>query len=118
MLKKRNGRLGKQASDLNRLLEHSIDYGLPTTLLKTPVRVDIAYVAAGPINWVHLEGLDRNNGDDCIVAQVLYALVDNAARVGVMSFDSRSRAAARRHGLKAIKLDESWLLDPESAPNT
>lgn len=114
--KKRDGRLGKRARDLNRLLESSIDFGSPTTVVKAPVSVDIAYVAAGPINWSLLQDLDQNNGDDCIVAQTLHAWVDEVARVELMSFDSRPRAAAKRHGVKAVKPGESWLLDLEPTP--
>lgn len=114
--RKRDGRLGQRARDLNRLLEPSIENGGTTLLVEQPVRVDIAYVAAGPINWASLDDLERDSGDDRIVAQALHALVDDVARVEVMSFDSRPRATARRHGVKAIKPDESWLLAPEPSP--
>lgn len=115
--RKRDGRLGQRARHLNRLLDPSIETGQPATVVAQPVRVDIAYVAAGAIDWGPLEDLERDSGDDRIVAQALHALVDNAARVEVLSFDSRPRAAARRHGLKACKPDEGWLLDPEPSPS-
>ena len=114
--RKRDGRLGLRARDLNRLLEPSIESGGAAMLTEEPVRIDIAYVPAGRIDWERLEDLERDNGDDRIVAQAMHALVDDPARVEVMSFDSRPRAAARRHGLKAVKPDESWLLDPEPSP--
>ena len=114
--RKRDGRLGLRARDLNRLLEPSIESGGAVMLTEEPVRIDMAYVPAGRIEWVRLEDLERDNGDDRIVAQAMHALVDDPARVEVMSFDSRPRAAARRHGLNAIKPDESWLLDPEPSP--
>ncbi len=85
-------------------------------LAEEPIRIDIAYVPAGRIDWDRLEDLERDNGDDRIVAQAMHALVDDPARVEVMSFASRPRAAARRHGMKAIKPDESWLLDSEPSP--
>ncbi len=115
--RKRDGRLGQRARHVNRLLDPSIETGQPATFVAQPVRVDIAYVAAGAIDWGPLEDLERDNGDDRIVAQTLHALVDDAARVEVLSFDSRPRAAARRHGLKACKPDEGWLLDPEPSPS-
>lgn len=115
--RKRDGRLGQRARDLNRLLEPSIESGGAAMLAEEPVRIDIAYVPAGRVDWDRLEDLERDNGDDRIVAQAMHALVDDPARVEVMSFDSRPRAAARRHGLKAIKPDESWLLDPEPSPS-
>jgi hypothetical protein len=114
--RKRDGRLGQRARDLNRLLEPSIESGGATTLVEQPVGIDIAYVAAGRVDWDHLEDLERDNGDDRIVAQAKHALIDDPTRVEVMSFDSRPRAAARRHGMKAIRPDESWLLDPEPSP--
>lgn len=114
--RKRDGRLGQRARDLNRLLEPSIESGGAAMLAEEPVRIDITYVPAGRVDWERLEDLERDNGDDRIVAQAMHALVDDPARVEVMSFDSRPRAAARRHGLKAIKPDESWLLDPEPSP--
>lgn len=114
--RKRDGRLGQRARALNRLLEPSIDNGRPTTLAEKPVRVDLAYVAASAIDWSRLDDLERDNPDDRIVAQVLHALVDDPSRIEMMSFDSRPRAAARRHELRAHKPDESWLLDPEPSP--
>lgn len=115
--RKRDGRLGQRARHVNRLLDPSIESGEPATLVAQPVRVDIAYVAAGAIDWAPLEDLERDNGDDRIVAQAIHALIDDPARVEILSFDSRPRAAARRHGVKACKPDEGWLLDPEPSPS-
>jgi PIN domain len=113
---KRDGRLGTRARNFNRLLDPSIENGEPSTIVEQPVRIDLAYVAAGQIDWFSLDDLDRENGDDLIVAQALNALVDDPTRVEIMSFDSRPRAAARRHGMRALKPDESWLLEPEPSP--
>jgi hypothetical protein len=114
--RKRDGRLAQRARTLNRQLDPSIESGAPVTIVEQPVRVDLAYVAAGLIDWSGLDDLERDNGDDRIVAQALHALVDDPARIELMSFDSRPRAAARRHGLRAFKPVESWLLDPEPSP--
>lgn len=114
--RKRDGRLATRARNLNRLLDQSIETGEPKTIVELPIRVDLAYVASGQIDWPSLDDLDRNNGDDLIVAQALNALVDNPSRVEIISFDSRPRAAARRHDMGALKPDESWLLEPEPSP--
>lgn len=114
--RKRDGRLGQRARNLNRQLDPSIETGQPATIVAAPVRIDIAYVANRTIDWSPLDDLERDNGDDRIVAQALHALVDDPSRVELMSFDSRPRAAARRHGLRAFKPDESWLLEPEPSP--
>lgn len=111
--RKRDGRLAQRARDLNRLIEPSIDSDAVVTIIEQPIRVDIAYVAAGVIDWSALDDFERDSGDDRIVAQALYALVDDPARIEMMSFDSRPRARARQLGLRAVKPDESWLLDPE-----
>ena len=111
--RKRDGRLGQRARALNRQLDPSIESGAPAMIVERPIRVDLAYVAAGQIDWSALDDLEKDNGDDRIVAQALHALVDDPARIELMSFDSRPRAAARRHGLRATKPAESWLLDPE-----
>jgi hypothetical protein len=114
--RKRDGRLGQRARNLNRQLDPSIETGQPATIVAAPVLIDIAYVANRTIDWSPLDDLERDNGDDRIVAQALHALVDNPSRIELMSFDSRPRAAAGRHGLRAFKPDESWLLEPEPSP--
>ena len=114
--RKRDGRLGQRARALNRQLDPSIETGEPATIVEHPIRIDIAYVANRTIDWSPLDDLERDNGDDRIVAQALNAVVDDPSRVELMSFDSRPRAAARRHGLRALKPDESWLLEPEPSP--
>lgn len=114
--RKRDGRLGTRARELNRMLDPSIELGGATQLVAEPVRVDIAYVPAGRPDWDRLDDLERENGDDRIVAQALHAKIDNPSRIEILSFDSRPRAGARRHGLGALKPDETWLLDPEPSP--
>lgn len=114
--RKRDGRLGQRARSINRQLDPSIETGQPATIAERPIRIDIAYVANGTIDWSPLDDLERDNGDDRIVAQALHALVDDPSRIELMSFDSRPRAAARRHALRAVKPNESWLLEPEPSP--
>ena len=114
--RKRDGRLGQRARALNRQLDQSIETGEPATIVERPIRIDIAYVANRTIDWSPLDDLERDNGDDRIIAQALHALVDDPSRVELLSFDSRPRAAARRHGLRALKPQESWLLEPEPSP--
>ncbi|WP_242139627.1 hypothetical protein [Sphingomonas sp. TREG-RG-20F-R18-01] len=111
--RKRDGRLGERARILNRQLDPSIETGAPSPILKLPVRVDIAYVPSRQIDWSGLDDLEPDSGDDRIVAQALHALVDDPTRLEVMSFDSRPRAAAKRHGLRTVKPAESWLLETE-----
>ncbi|MER9819158.1 hypothetical protein [Mesorhizobium sp. M0129] len=58
------------------MLDPSIELGGATQLVAEPVRVDIAYVPAGRPDWDRLDDLERENGDDLIVAQALHAKID------------------------------------------
>lgn len=111
--KKRDGRLGPKSRAFNKLMDGFLEAGAPVEVVASPTRVDLALVRNNPIDWGVLDDLERDSGDDRIVAQVLNAQLDDPRRVEVLSFDVRPRDAARRHGLKAVKPDESWLLDPE-----
>lgn len=82
-----------------------------------PTRVDVALVSNGRIPWDALDDLDRDDGDDRIVAQALNALVDDRARLEILSHDMRPRDAAVTHGMRATKLSEEWLREPEPTPD-
>jgi hypothetical protein len=115
--KKRDGRLGKRAREFNRAIEPNVETGAPVTISPGPPRVDMSLVTSRRIDWSTLDDLEPDNGDDRIVAQALHASVDEPAKIEIMSFDARPRAAARRHGLAAIRPDESWLLEAEPSPD-
>lgn len=51
------------------------------------------------------------------MAQALHALVDDPGRIELLSHDMRPRDAAITNGLRAIKLPEHWLRDPEPSPD-
>ena len=114
--KKRDGRLGPRARAFNRLIEPNVESGTPTTILSGPPKVDLALVSNGRIDWATLDDLEDDNGDDRIIAQALSARIDRPSVIEILSFDARPRAAARRHGLAAIRPDESWLLESEPSP--
>jgi hypothetical protein len=69
------------------------------------------------IDWGVLDDLDRDEGDDRIVAQALNATVDDPSKLVLLSHDMRPRDAAKTHGLSATKLPESWLREPEPSPD-
>lgn len=113
--KKNDGRLGRRARAFNKLLDEFIETRVPASILATP-RIDVALLANRRIDWDSLDDLDRDDGDDRIVAQALNAIVDEPSRLIVLSHDMRPRDGALTHGLRAVKLPESWLREPEPSP--
>ncbi len=115
--KKNDGRLATRARSFNKLLDSFLETRLPAKLSAGPPQVDVALVANARIDWDAVDDLDRDDGDDRIVAQALYALVDDRARLELLSHDMRPRDAAITHGVGAIKLPEHWLRAPEPSPD-
>lgn len=113
--RKNDSRLGKRARAFNRLLDHFILERTPSSVVSRP-RVDVATISNRSIDWDALDDLDRDDGDDRIVAQTLNAIVDDPTRIVLLSHDMRPRDAAATHGLSALKLPESWLREPEPSP--
>ena len=111
--KKRDGRLGKRSREFNRQLELYFEKRAPVPVIDGPPRVDIALLANRRIDWTVLDTLDPDSGDDRIVAQALNGLVDDSDRLEILSHDLRPRDGAILHGMRAVKLPESWLLPPE-----
>lgn len=114
--RKNDGRLGKRARAFNKLLDGFIETRVPAVVLATP-RVDVSLIANRRIDWDALDDLDRDDGDDRIVAQALNALVDDRSRLTILSHDMRPRDGALTHGLRAVKLPEAWLREPEPSPD-
>ena len=114
--KKNDGRLGKRARTFNKLLDIYIETRQPVQILIQP-RIDVALITNRRIDWDILDDLDRDDGDDRIVAQALHAIINEPARLVVLSHDMRPRDAAITHGLQAVKMPESWLRDPEPSPD-
>ncbi len=115
--KKNDGRLGSRARSFNKLLDNFLETRSPVELLAGPPQVDVALVANTKINWDALDNLDRDDGDDRIVAQALHALVDDRSRLELFSHDMRPRDGAIMHGLGASKLPEHWLRAPDPSPD-
>ncbi len=113
--KKNDGRLGRRARAFNKLLDEFIETRVPPSILATP-RIDVALLANRRIDWDSLDDLDRDDGDDRIVAQALNAILDEPSRLIVLSHDMRPRDGTLTHGLRAVKLPESWLREPEPSP--
>lgn len=115
--KKNDGRLGARARSFNKLLDRFLETRSPAELFAGPPRVDVALVGNARIDWDTLDDLDRDDGDDRIVAQALHALVEDRTRLELLSHDMRPRDGAITHGLRAVKLPEHWLRAPEPSPD-
>lgn len=114
--RKQDGRHSKRARSFNALLDGFIETRAPVPLAGSS-QIDVALMRNGPIDWDGLPDLDREEGDDKIVAQALNAVVDDPSRIVVFSHDMRPRDAAIVHGLAAVKLPETWLKEPEPSPD-
>lgn len=113
--KKNDGRLGRRARAFNKLLDAFIETRIPVAV-EGASSIEIALMANSKIDWDRFDDLDRDDGDDRIVAQALHARVDDPSRLTILSHDMRPRDAAHTHGLSAKKLPESWLREPEPSP--
>lgn len=114
---KRDGRVGPRARQFNRSIEPAIGSGTPATIVDGCPKVDLALVASNGIDWSALGDLDKDEGDDRIVAEALNARVSDVAKQTMFSYDTRPRFAAARHGLKALRPPDPWILPPEPSPS-
>lgn len=114
--RKRDGRLGARARAFNRLIAPAALSGKPHRILLGPPAVDIAMARIGKVDWDQLDDLDPDEGDACVVAQILHArdMPDN--RKVLFSQDINPIAMASRHALGCSQLPENWLLEPEPSP--
>ncbi|WP_027040240.1 PIN domain-containing protein [Mesorhizobium ciceri] len=115
--RKRDGRLGKRARAFNRLIAHAAESGVPHTIAVGSPTVAIAVTRHKRIDWDQYDTLDPGEGDDRVVAQVLYAVDVPDQRKLLLTNDTNPMAIASRHGLKCRRLPDHWLLDPEPSPS-
>lgn len=113
---KRDGRVGQRARVFNRLIGPSASSGVPINLQAGSPAVDLGIAICDRIDWSSLPDLDRDSGDDKIVAEALHASSIPFDRRIVLSYDIRPISAAARHGLQVARLPEHWLLPPEPGP--
>ncbi|WP_354115974.1 hypothetical protein [Bradyrhizobium sp. LA7.1] len=115
--RKRDGRLGKRAREFNRLIAPAAESGSAVQISAGPPQVDIAFAQIGRIDWDALQDLDPEEGDARVVAQMLNVANVPAAVKTLFSYDNNPIAMASRYGIKARKLPENWLLEPEPSPH-
>jgi len=115
--RKRDGRLSKRAREFNRLIGPAAEAASPTRISDGPPAVDIAVASCDRIEWDVLDDLDPEEGDARVVAQILYARDVPRERRLLLSHDINPIAIASRHGLKARKMPDHWLQEPEPSPS-
>ncbi|MFC2952037.1 hypothetical protein ACFOOP_08855 [Marinicaulis aureus] len=114
--KKRDGRLAKKARQFNRYFDSSDDVNLPIELCKSAPKV---YLIAPPIrgiDWSGISDLDPKHPDDILAAQALNVAATGDVEPTFFGFDNRPCNSVRRHGGKALRPPNHWLLDSEPHP--
>lgn len=114
--KKQDGRIGKRAREFNRLIA-SVAAGGPAIIIResTP-RVELALSRAIRIPWNQHDDLDPDDGDSCIVAEVLHAKDMNSAGKLLVSHDIKPIAFASGYDITTLHVSDSWLRQPEPHP--
>lgn len=115
--RKRDGRLSKRARAFNRLIATAAETAAPHQIAVGPPAVEIAIARSARINWDQYDDLDPSEGDDRVVAQILYARDVPAERKRLLSHDTNPIAIGSRHGLRSWRMPDHWLADPEPSPN-
>lgn len=113
--RKRDGRLAERARAFNRLIGPAVDQQRPVRISETSVRVDLVLAECGKVDYDALD-LDRDEGDQRVVAQMLNARRIDLCRSVLISHDINPIAVALRNNLKAKRLPDHWLLSPEPGP--
>ena len=115
--KKQDSRLGERARAFNRLLRGYIETSRPQHVVSEGRVVDLAIVSNSRIDWSAYDELDQSAPDDRIVAQALHALVDDRARIELVSHDARPLYMAKAYGLRHVAAPESWRLPIKPSPD-
>jgi hypothetical protein len=114
--KKQDGRLSSRARAFNRLIRPLAEDDTPVSISDTPVRVDLLVPYIRKVDWTAHPGLDRDEGDDRIIAEILNIPGMGEQNRLVVSNDTGFLIKAKRHGIKRKAVDESWLAKPEANP--
>lgn len=114
--KKQDGRIGKRAREFNRLIASVAAGGSPIVIRESAPRVELALSHAVRIPWDQHDDLDPDDGDSCIVAEVLHAKDMSAAGKLILSHDIKPIAFASNYDVDTLHVSENWLRQPESHP--
>lgn len=114
--KKQDGRIGKRAREFNRLIASVAAGGPPIVIRESAPRVELALSRAFRIPWDHYDDFDPDDGDSCIVAEVLCAKDMNAVGKLIVSHDIKPIVYASNYDLATLHVSDSWLRPPEPHP--
>ena len=114
--KKQDSRLGERARAFNSLLRGYIETAEPQHVVTDGRVVDLAILSNDRVDWAAYDELDQNAPDDRIVAQALHALVDDRARIELVSHDARPLYMAKAYGLRHVPAPKSWRLPIKPSP--
>lgn len=114
--KKQDGRIGKRAREFNRLIAPVAAGGAPIVIRESMPRVELALASSTRIKWDHFDDLDPDDGDSCIVAEVLHAKdITHSGKV-LVSHDIKPIAFASNYDLLTHHVSDNWLRPTEPHP--
>ncbi|HZZ94023.1 MAG TPA: hypothetical protein VFE23_15790 [Usitatibacter sp.] len=113
--KKRDGRIGPKARAFNRFIAPLASGASSISLLAESPRVDLALAVPGKIDWDSYDDLDRSQGDHNLVAEILNTKGLSSAAI-LVSQDINPLFAAQRHGVRTLRIPETWRPPLEPSP--
>lgn len=114
--KKHDGRVGRRAREFNRLISVVAAGGPPKVIRESGPRVELALARAQRIPWNQYDDLDPEDGDSCIVAEVLHAKDMDGAGKLIISHDIKPIAMASAYDLETLHVPDAWLRPSEPSP--
>jgi hypothetical protein len=114
--KKGNGRLGTLARAFNRLISPLTNSESCLQLVDEPIKVDLALAVCNRIDWNKYGDLDRAEGDEKLIAEILHIRDFPIENVIFISQDIRALALAKQYGITTKHVSETWLRQPEPSP--
>lgn len=114
--KKFDGRIGKKAREFNRFISPVAAGGEPLVLREENPRVELALFRSTSIPWDQYDDLEPEDGDSCIVAEIIHARDMNHLNKLVVSHDIKPIAFATSHDISTLHVSDSWLRQIEPHP--
>lgn len=114
--KKRDGRLGKIARSVNRLIGPAVGGGTDVALRNEAPKVSLGLALCNRIDWGSVDDLREDDGDSRLVAETLHLRGVEKENVLFVSHDINPINMAARHGLRTFHVGDTWLRPAEPGP--